>query len=129
MLTEYAEKDFIKKWQTKEERWKQVILAACKQSEAAIIPQLNAPITFNEAIKLNRPAIMCYENENKTNMAQAIKKLNYPAEIILHIGPEGGYSPAEAAAAAKAGIIAVSLGVNILKAQTAALAACAKITG
>ena len=45
--------------------------------------------------------------------------------IVLIVGTEGGFSPAEAAAIRAAGAQSVSLGRLILRAETAALAALA----
>jgi 16S rRNA (uracil1498-N3)-methyltransferase len=48
-----------------------------------------------------------------------------PAELILLIGPEGGWSDAEIEAFEVAGILAVRIGQTILRVETAAVAAAA----
>jgi 16S rRNA (uracil1498-N3)-methyltransferase len=45
--------------------------------------------------------------------------------VALFIGPEGGLAAEEVALAAAAGVLPVSLGPRILRAETAALAALA----
>ncbi len=128
VLSQYAEADFIKKRATKAERWQQIILSACKQSERATIPQIYEPLSFAQALKNNAlPSIICYEDESKLNISSALLKLNNPKELAIFIGPEGGYSQQEIALAKSAGALAVSLGCNILRAQTAACAAVAKV--
>jgi 16S rRNA (uracil1498-N3)-methyltransferase len=47
--------------------------------------------------------------------------------IVVLIGPEGGFSAAEAALAQEKGFHVVSLGSNILRAETAAVAALSMI--
>lgn len=47
-----------------------------------------------------------------------------PAAVIVVIGPEGGFSDTEARAAAAAGFDLLRLGPRILRAETAAVAAC-----
>ena len=44
-------------------------------------------------------------------------------EITLLVGPEGGFTLAEAEAIARAGGVSVTLGPRILRAETAAIAA------
>ena len=47
------------------------------------------------------------------------------SEVRLFIGPEGGFSPGEAALAARSGARLVTLGRRILRAETAAIVASA----
>jgi len=47
-----------------------------------------------------------------------------PASILIVLGPEGGFSEAEAKAADAAGFHCTRLGQRILKAETAVVAAC-----
>ncbi len=126
IISDFTEKDLLKKWDTKKDRWTQIILSACKQSCRPTIPQILEPISFKDSLK-NTPAIFCYEAENNFTISQALEKLNYPKSLFLHIGPEGGYSKEEATKALKAGFVSVTLGPNILRAQTACIAAIAKV--
>ena len=48
-------------------------------------------------------------------------------QINIFIGPEGGYEPKEVKAAAKAGALPVSLGMRILRTETAGMALIAHI--
>ena len=47
--------------------------------------------------------------------------LTAPGDILLVVGPEGGFSPREAALLQEAGITAVSLGDRVLRWETAAV--------
>jgi 16S rRNA (uracil1498-N3)-methyltransferase len=51
----------------------------------------------------------------------------HPLIMGVFIGPEGGFTPAEAALAREAGIRLVTLGPRILRAETAAVAVCAAV--
>ncbi len=51
--------------------------------------------------------------------------VNGTAPLAILVGPEGGFTPEEAALAHEAGLAPVGLGGNVLRAETAALAACA----
>jgi 16S rRNA (uracil1498-N3)-methyltransferase len=50
-----------------------------------------------------------------------------PAEVILLVGPEGGWTDDERASAARAGWSPASLGPRVLRAETAAMAAVAVV--
>ena len=117
----FGDANLLKKWDTKQERWGQIVLAAAKQCEIAKIPQILPPLNFEDALKnLKTPALICYEDEQKTSITEQIPTVK---DIAIFIGPEGGYAEEEIALAKSYGVKPVSLGANILRAQTAA--ACA----
>jgi 16S rRNA (uracil1498-N3)-methyltransferase len=49
--------------------------------------------------------------------------------VILLVGPEGGFAPAEVEACARAGFASVGLGPRILRSETAAIVAVALAQG
>ena len=123
VLSKRCEKDLIKKWQTKQERWAQIILSAAKQCGTPYLPTLLEPQNFADAVKeIKEPAIICYEDEHTLPLLEQINKLN-PKNLTIFIGPEGGYAPEEITLAKQNKIISVSLGDFILRAQSAAFAA------
>ena len=124
VFSEYSDKDLLKKWQTKHERWQQIALAACKQCENPSLPQIMPPLSFQDAVKnLKSPAFICYEDEQKTSLLDCLSKIKQNS-LAIFIGPEGGYTPKEISLAKQYGIIPVTLGRNILRAETAAAVAC-----
>jgi len=48
-------------------------------------------------------------------------------EVIALVGPEGGFTDQELAAAEHAGVIRISLGPHILRVETAAIALAARL--
>ena len=124
VISQRSDADLLKKWDAKLARWQSILLAACKQCENPKIPQIYAPLTFTEAIKTvaTAQAFICYEDEKKTNILDALAG-NTTTEVGIFTGPEGGYSQEEIKAAVAAGIKPLSLGKNILRAETAATAA------
>ena len=123
VISQRCEKDLIKKWQTKQERWEQIILSAAKQCGSPYLPVLLEPQNFADAVKeTKKPALICYEEEHTLPLLTEIQKLN-AEELTIFIGPEGGYESSEIELAKQNNIISVSLGDFILRAQSAAFAA------
>ena len=112
--------------------WRAITQSACEQCERTVLPQVE-PIQaiadylseaskdqFNDTLKL----IFC--TGDHPSLAKMIAPL--PAQnVILLIGPEGGFTPEEIALAMKAGFQAVSLGKRILRTETAGIAAISTI--
>ena len=112
--------------------WRAITQSACEQCERTVLPQVE-PIQviadylsetskdqFNGTLKL----IFC--TGDHSSLAKMIAPL--PAQnVILLIGPEGGFTPEEIALAMKAGFQAVSLGKRILRTETAGIAAISTI--
>ena len=65
----------------------------------------------------------CFEGEvPRTSIVDALRDYN-GTEVVVLIGPEGDFSPAEVSAAVAAGYIPISLGPSRLRTETAALTA------
>ena len=123
VISQRCEKDLIKKWQTKQERWGQIILSAAKQCHTPYLPVLLEPQNFSDAVQnIKEKALICYEEEHTLPLLEQVKKLN-SENLTIFIGPEGGYAESEIALAKQNNIIPVSLGDFILRAQSAAFAA------
>lgn len=103
-------------------RIEKIIVEASEQSGRNSIPKLLPPIKFSELDKKDLIfADERFAHEDKKNN----KKLNNYTSVL--IGPEGGFSPAEFSTLDKSGAIGISLGKTILRAETATVAALAKI--
>lgn len=115
----------IKDASSKINRWQKIVLMASEQSEQVFLPKVDPPTTFPEALKKISPTdfnILAWEEEKTKTLRQAIAPLPSAGEgnINIFIGPEGGFAPEEVALARRAGCQIVTLGKNILKAETAA---------
>ncbi len=112
--------------------WRAITQAACEQCERTVLPQVEpiqaiadylstaADDHFSGALKL----IFC--TGEHPSLSTIIAPL--PAQnIILLIGPEGGFTPEEIGLAIKAGFQAVSLGKRILRTETAGIVAISAI--
>ena len=111
--------------------WRAITQAACEQCERTVLPLVDpiqeiehylakADAELKDALKL----LFC--TGDYPSLAKAIAPL--PAQdVILLIGPEGGFTPEEIGLAIKAGFLAVSLGKRILRTETAGIAAISTI--
>lgn len=107
----------------KQAHWQQVVVGACEQSGRVRVPAVHAPRDLRE--------FMAKQPHNGLGLlldpdaALSIKDLPAPErkQVVLLVGPEGGWSDAETAAAQQAGFTAVSLGPRVLRTETAALVA------
>lgn len=112
--------------QSKFDRWQKIIQEAAEQSRRGRIPVLGQPIRFAAAMAEVNTAVALIPWEEATEMIirQALAG-KAPESIALFIGPEGGFTAEEVRQAADKGIVAVTLGKRILRAETAAVVAAA----
>lgn len=124
----------------KRDRLDSIATEAAEQCERLDIPSIADPILLDTALKEldDRPLIFCDEAGDDldgrwggaTGRAQpflsALNSSDCAKAGALLIGPEGGFTPEERALLrSRAGVLPVSLGPRILKAETAALTAIA----
>lgn len=115
------EKDALKKC----ERWNRISLEAAKQCNRGIIPKIEVPISFKDAIKQAKEkslSFIPYEKESKNSLKQIFKSASNIDEIAVFIGPEGGFAEQEIDEAIGLGISPVTLGPRILRTETAGIA-------
>jgi len=106
-------------------RWRKIIQEAAEQSGRASLPALHPVVSFREACDSACGAsILLWEQEKSLSLSRILKELPFRASQTFNvfIGPEGGFPPAEVAYAQSHGIVPVSLGRRILRAETAGLA-------
>lgn len=101
----------------KPERWERLVTAAAKQCGRATLPAVAAPRSLPEAAA-SAPGLKLVAWE-ETPEAR-LPDLSEAAEVSLFVGPEGGFDEAELKSS---GAVPFGLGSNILRAETAALAA------
>lgn len=123
-----------KKAKVKQEKWQKIADEAGKQCGRSRLPVVMPVQTFKawlrEAAAEQGDAVavcMCYENELQQGMKDFLQGQRAAKRFVVIIGPEGGFSLAEAALAKELGIASVSLGTRILRAETAAISAAAVI--
>jgi 16S rRNA (uracil1498-N3)-methyltransferase len=115
---------FCERKEMKTGRLSQILVSAMKQSEKAVLPELQEITDFELFIKREfngRKLIAhCYEGEKKPLCRSIGKEDN----VLILIGPEGDFSEEEIIRATANGFLPVSLGESRLRTETAALFAC-----
>lgn len=114
------EKDGMKKAQ----RWQKIANEAAGQSGRGILPAVEPPLRWKEALKRweTENTLLCYEGGG-----QPIGTLVSPdtGALSLVVGPEGGFSPEEVQTVTALGGRIATLGKRILRCETAPIAALA----
>lgn len=106
------------------ERWRRIAREAAEQSRQVSAPEIMEPLKSKEVIALpGGTRIILSEVEERTTLREALKSDSN--EVTLAFGPEGGWTDAELEQFRSAGWTSASLGDNILRAETAAIAALA----
>lgn len=104
---------------------RQTVIDAAQQCRLTALPILHEPITAAEEMQVLRQAppgmVLWADEAGGMPITQALAAAECAIEHII-IGPEGGFSPAERAAFNDLpGIVRVTLGPRIMRAETAAL--------
>ena len=111
------------------ERWRRLAKTASQQCGRAVIPQIGDPVSLSELLATAADydlVLLPWELAQAVPLRERLPALLQAARrILLIVGPEGGFSHAEAAAAQAAGAHCISLGTRILRTETAALVAVA----
>jgi 16S rRNA (uracil1498-N3)-methyltransferase len=110
-------------------RWEKIAREAARQSGRADVPVVDAPASLAAALAapgLPARRLALFEAERKRSLRAALEG-SEPAATALLVGPEGGFAPAELAAARTAGFESVGLGDRILRVETAAIVAVALV--
>jgi 16S rRNA (uracil1498-N3)-methyltransferase len=112
--------------------WRAITQAACEQCERTVLPLVEPVQAFEDYLTQASNADvkgalkLIFSTGDHPSLANTIAPL--PAQdVILLIGPEGGFTPDEIELAIKAGFQAVSLGKRILRTETAGIAAISTI--
>lgn len=109
------------------ERWRRIVVEASEQARRVSPPAIEAPIRFKEAAALpGTTRVVLSEYERGLSLKDALKG-HAEGELVLAVGPEGGWTEEELAVFHQAGWTSASLGGTILRAETAAIAAVAVV--
>ena len=95
------------------QRWQKIMQEASRQSQRTRVPELLAPVDFSELPDILPPGclrLLLWEEAQGLTLKQWLQQHTAPAGVVVVVGPEGGFSPEEAAFALSRQIEPVGLG-------------------
>ncbi|MBV9492500.1 MAG: 16S rRNA (uracil(1498)-N(3))-methyltransferase [Verrucomicrobia bacterium] len=115
--------------QKRVEKWRQVVIEAAKQCGQNWLPEIVAPLApkqfFAEFDRYEAALIASLQSDARSfrNVLHEFRDQHgrRPQSALILIGPEGDFTPAEAAFAKSAGCVPVTLGPIVLRTETAAI--------
>jgi 16S rRNA (uracil1498-N3)-methyltransferase len=112
------------------ERLRAVSLAALKSSTRTVLPTIEPAVEFGRLLATAGEfdqVLVAYEEETGPGLEAVLKR--DVGSVLVVVGPEGGFEPAEIGALKAAGAVSFSLGPRRLRAETAAVAVVATTLG
>lgn len=108
----------------KAEKWRRTVLEACKQCGVRRLPVLEEPQSYGAFLqRADLPVfrVQCAIVPQAQPLREVLERGRAAGarEVVLLVGPEGDFSPAEYEAGAAAGFVPTSLGPIILRVETA----------
>jgi len=101
--------------------WKNIIINATEQCGRSRLTQLFEPISFRECIASEASATRLILHPGSQKAMPEITIENN--DLLIIVGPEGGFSDTEVKEAIEKNMIPISLGPRILRAETAVVSA------
>ena len=122
-----SEKGLYEASRKRVERWNRIAREAGQQSRRLIPPEVAGAMRFDAALREGGDLRLFLEEEpGAPALLRALPAQRAAsAHVLVLAGPEGGWTPAERERAAAAGWQPVSLGPQVLRAETAAMTALA----
>jgi len=110
------------------DRLRRVMIAALKQCRRSRLPELTAPQSLDTLLHATTAdsRLLCHGAVDGTPIATA-GATGAADEVLILVGPEGGFASFEVDAATDAGCTPVSLGARRLRAETAGLVAATAV--
>jgi 16S rRNA (uracil1498-N3)-methyltransferase len=106
------------------ERWCEIALEACKQCGNNWLPEIQPPQKARDFLtspgKFDLKLIASLQPDSKP-LKVLLGDAPKPSSVLILIGPEGDFTPAELILAKSAGCLPLSLGPLVLRADTAAI--------
>ena len=103
-------------------RWERIALEASKQCGRTKPTIIENTLDFDEAIKLyakNELSIILHVNYEVSAKNYIKNSIQAPQNIVLFVGPEGGFTDNEVLLGNKMGFISLGLGPRVLRTETA----------
>ena len=120
------------------ERWQRIVRQASEQSRRSAPPEIAVPVKLKDlagdgVLPANATRVVLAESlveapetsEEDDRLEDVLQARSSNGEVVLAVGPEGGWADGELSWLYEAGWVGASLGNTILRAETAAIVATA----
>lgn len=108
-------------------RWERIAAESAKQSRRRDVMRIEDLTPLAAAARLGDVTWVLSTAPGAVPISQAVAQLPPVGQLMLLVGPEGGWTDEELESLTKEGVVAVSLGPTLLRIETAAVAAAAVI--
>jgi 16S rRNA (uracil1498-N3)-methyltransferase len=110
------------------DRWRRIASQAAEQSRRVSPPEISDPLKLKDTLLLlGSPRIVLSESETEMMLKDILQSRPDDGDVVLALGPEGGWTNEELNLFQEAGWIPASLGTTVLRAETAAIASLAVV--
>ena len=106
-------------------RWNKIAEEASRQCGRNVVPLVALPMDFVTALEdasIRKAGGIIFWEQQGAAFSSVLHQFQDKSQIVLCVGPEGGFSARDVSLAAGHGFITASLGKRILRAETAAIA-------
>lgn len=134
LITDRSVMKISGKLEKKLNRWNRIVLEASKQCRRPFPPKVEKPVSLKKFMEIKNADIKLFLDEKGGIYLKDFifnlqnSKHRVPQSVIILLGPEGGWTEKEKQDIVQCGYKGISLGTNILRAETAAIACVSIIT-
>jgi len=121
-----SERSVVEPRPTKLDRFAKAGIEAAKQCRRLTLMRIDPILTLDELWQQETFGLKLIASPLAGPLPDLGRQLKQTSDVLVMVGPEGGFSPGELAAATDAGFQGWNLGPNILRIETAA-GACAAV--
>ncbi len=133
LTAQRSEKHLVQAATKRCERWRKISRESAQQSRRSDVPEISEPMSAKDCIAESNNSLryLFSEEERSRSLWESLMttdRIVTPSrKIYAAIGPEGGWTSSELSSFADSGWQSVSLGKNILRTETAAIAVASLI--
>ena len=125
LLARRVQSNYAKAARKRIDRWRRKAIEAARQSERVSLPHIAQPVTleeFLEGAKQEMRLLADLRPEARPLWTALNQTDSRPGSVAILIGPVGGFTRSELKMIQRSGATPVSLGRNVLRVETAAVA-------
>jgi len=133
LTAQRSEKHLVQAAAKRCDRWRKISRESAQQSRRGQVPEISDPMSVKDCIAESGNALryLFFEEERSRSLWESLmttdRDVTSSTKIYAVIGPEGGWTASECSSFAENGWQSVSLGENILRTETAAIAVASLI--